>query len=258
MDALRDSAGMTASIRSLLLLPGLACDQALYHHQAAPLAALARVHISSAHTREHTLPAMASRLLAEHPGRQVLIGCSMGGMLAMEMHRQAPERIEAIALLGTTARPDTPELIALRTQACELFAAGRMDEVLRANVLFAFHPHGARRPGLVQAYLDMIGRAGAQQLIAQNRAVMARIDSRPHLSAMRCPVLVACGEADQLTPPEVSREMHALLPRSRLEIVPGAGHMLTMEQPERVTQLLLDWLHTLPSPPAHTEGEPAA
>jgi len=247
-------------MRSLLLLPGLACDATLFHDQAAPLAARARVHISNAHARETTLPAMATRLLAEHPGRHVLIGCSMGGMLAMEMHRQAPGRVEAIALLGTTARPDTPELIQLRTQACELFAAGRMDEVLRANVLFAFHPHGARRPGLVQAYLDMIGRAGAQQLIAQNRAVMARPDSRPQIAHMRCPVLVACGEADLLTPAEVSREMHALLPEkstARMEIVPGAGHMLTMEQPERVTQLLLDWLHALPSPVTHT-GEPTA
>lgn len=243
-------------MRSLLLLPGLACDQALFHDQAAPLAAQGRVHISNVHTREPTLPAMAKRLLAEHPGRHVLIGCSMGGMLAMELHRQAPDRIDAIALLGTTARPDTPELIELRTQACELFAAGRMDEVLRANVLFAFHPHGARRPGLVQAYLDMIGRGGALQLIAQNRAVMARPDSRPQVARMRCPVLVACGEADLLTPAEVSREMHALLPEpatARMDIVPGAGHMLTMEQPERVTQLLLDWLHTLPSPSANPE-----
>jgi pimeloyl-ACP methyl ester carboxylesterase len=251
---LPDSAPMPPT-RSILLLPGLACDQALFHHQAAPLAEGARLHISRAHAQEATLPAMATRLLAEHPGRHVLVGCSMGGMLAMELHRQAPDRIEAIALLGTTPRPDTPELLKLRSEACALFAAGRMDEVLRANVLFAFHPHGARRPGLVQDYLTMIRRAGPEQLIAQNRAVMARIDSRPHLRNMRCPVLVACGEADQLTPPDVSREMVALLTgsaRAQLEIVPGAGHMLTMEQPERVTKLLLEWLAALtgfaPSP----------
>jgi pimeloyl-ACP methyl ester carboxylesterase len=233
-------------MRSFLLLPGLACDQALFHHQAAPLAALGRVHISQVHMLEPTLPAMAARLLREHPGRHVLVGCSMGGMLAMELQRQAPDRVEAVALLGTSARPDTPELIALRTQACELFASGRMDEVLRANVLFAFHPNAVRRPGLVEEYLGMIRRAGAQQLIAQNRAVMARVDSRPHLPRMACPALVACGEADQLTPADVSREMAALLPQARLEIVPGAGHMLTMEQPERLARLLVDWVGALP------------
>ena len=230
---------------SVILLPGLACDDDLFRHQAAALRGLARVHISDAHTRCATLPDMAAMLLAEHPGRQVLIGASMGGMLAMEMHRQAPQRVAALGLLGTTARPDTPELITLRTQACELFAAGRMDEVLRANVLFAFHPTAARAPGLVDRYLAMIRRAGADQLIAQNRAVMARVDQRPHLHDIGCPVLVACGEADLLTTPEHAREMTKLMPHARLEMIPGAGHMLTLEQPQRVTRLLLDWMHTL-------------
>lgn len=233
---------------SVILLPGLACDDELFQHQALALVdAGARVHIGTAHRRRATLPEMAATLLAEHPGRHVLVGASMGGMLAMEMHRQAPQRVQALGLLGTTARPDTPELIALRTQACELFAAGRMDEVLRANVLFAFHPTMALAPGLVQRYLAMIGRAGPEQLIAQNRAVMARVDSRPHLSTVRCPVLVACGEADQLTTPEHAREMAALMPHARLEMVPGAGHMLTMEQPQRVSTVLLKWLRSLDS-----------
>jgi pimeloyl-ACP methyl ester carboxylesterase len=240
-------------MNSVILLPGLACDDELFAHQAAALRGVAQVHTSNVHTRAATLPEMATllwkELLAERPGQHTLVGASMGGMLALEVHRQAPERVRAIALLGTSARPDTPELIALRTQACELYAAGRIDEVLRANVLFAFHPTHQKQPGLVGRYLDMLGRAGANQLIAQNRAVMARVDSRPHLGAISCPVLVACGEADQLTPAELSREMVALLPQTpqaQLEIVPGAGHMLTMEQPERVSALLLRWVASLP------------
>ena len=236
---------MPARSPSLLLLPGLACDEALFEHQAAALAALAPVRTSDAHTRGATLAAMAALLLAEHRGPLRLVGASMGGMLALEMQRQAPARVQGLALLGTTARPDTPELIALRTRACELFAAGRMDEVLRANVLLAFHPSRARAPGLVERYLAMIRRAGAAQLIAQNQAVMARPDSRPRLAAVACPVLVACGEADLLTPPEHAREMAALMPHARLELVPGAGHMLTLEQPERVSALLVNWLRNL-------------
>ena len=231
---------------SVILLPGLACDEELFHHQALALAeAGARVHVGTAHSRRSTLPEMAATLLAERPGHHVLVGASMGGMVAMEMHRQAPQRVQALGLLGTTARPDTPQLIALRTQACRMFAAGRMDEVLRANVLFAFHPTLARAPGLVDRYLAMIGRAGPGQLITQNRAVMARVDSRPHLATVRCPVLVVCGEADQLTTPEHAREMAALMPHARLEMVPGAGHMLTMEQPQRVSAVVLKWLRSL-------------
>ena len=232
-------------MHSVILLPGLACDEVLFQHQAAALAAHARVQVSDAHQRHATLPAMAAALLAEQPGRHVLVGASMGGMLALEMHRQAPARVAALALLGSSARPDTPELLKLRSKACELFAAGRMEEVLGANVFFAFHPAHAQQAGLVRPYLAMIRRAGAAQLIRQNQAVMARIDSRPHLAQVRCPVLVVCGEADQLATPEQSREMAALMPQATLEIVPGAGHMLTLEQPERVSTLLLRWLHTL-------------
>ena len=91
-------------------------------------------------------------------------------------------------------------------------------------------------------YLAMIRRAGPDQLIAQNRAVMARADRRADLPRIACPVLVACGEADQITPPEHAREMAAAIAGARLEIVPGAGHMLTLEQPARVAQLLQGWL----------------
>ena len=227
---------------TLTLLPGLACDAAVWQAMLPALCTRHPVFVSSVHTRHATLPAMASALLAERPGPLWLAGCSMGGMLALELWRQAPQRVRGLALLGSTARADTPELLALRRQACTLFAAGRMEEVLRANVLFAFHPLHTRPPGLVDSYLAMLRRAGAAQLITQNQAVMARVDSRPTLPGITCPVLVACGEADQLTPPEHSREMAALASGTQLEIVPGAGHMLTMEQPARVAALLLHWL----------------
>jgi pimeloyl-ACP methyl ester carboxylesterase len=139
-------------------------------------------------------------------------------------------------------RADTPELVALRRQACTLFAAGRMDEVLRANVAFAFHPNSARDPGLVVRYLAMVRRAGAEALIRQNEAVMARPDLRAQLPSVACPVLVMVGEADQLTPPEHAREIAAAVPDARHEVLPGAGHMLSWEQPGRVNALLSGWL----------------
>lgn len=234
-----------AATTSVLLLPGLACDGEVFAAQRAALAArpgVRRVWVSDVHMHAPTLPAMAARLLQEQPGRHVLVGTSMGGMLALELWRQAPQRVQGLALLGSTARPDTPELARLRTQAIAMFAAGRMDEVLRANVLFAFHPLHTRRRDLVDAYLAMLRRAGAAQLITQNRAVMARADNRPLLPTVTCPLLAACGEADALTPLEHTREIAALAPQARLEVVPGAGHMLTLEQPERVNALLGHWL----------------
>jgi pimeloyl-ACP methyl ester carboxylesterase len=150
-----------------------------------------------------------------------------------------------MALLGTSARPDTPELLQLRGEAIALFAQGRADEVLRANIPFALHPQAADHAALVADYLAMMERAGAEALIRQNRAVMARIDSRPALPAVRCPVLVACGDADLLTPPEHAQEMAQVIAGARLEIVPTCGHLLTWEQPARINALLLDWLASL-------------
>jgi pimeloyl-ACP methyl ester carboxylesterase len=224
----------------ITLLPGLACDAALWRDQVAALAPLCTLRVSDVHARFASLPQMAAALLAEQAGELRLCGTSMGGMLALEVLRQAPQRVKALALLACSARPDTPELMQLRSDAIQLFEQGRMREVLQANIAFAFDP--AHAPALVPAYLAMIERAGAAQLIAQNRAVMARADARGLLPHITCPTLLVCGASDLLTPPECSLEMAAAIPGSRLEIIPQCGHMLTWEQPARVNALLIDWL----------------
>jgi pimeloyl-ACP methyl ester carboxylesterase len=235
---------------TVVLIPGLACDAELLAPQAQALAAAGHAAPTSlVHFHGLTVPDMARRLLSEHAGPLVLVGASMGGMVALHAALQAPERVRGIALLGSTARADTPELIALRRQACSHFAAGRMDEVLRANVPFAFHPNTARDPGLVARYLAMVRRAGPEALIRQNEAVMARADLRPRLPEIACPLLALVGEADRLTPPEHAREIVAAVQAAgqgaRLEIVPGAGHLPSWEQPARVNALLLGWLEAL-------------
>jgi len=227
-------------MQPITLLPGLACDGELWRDQVAALARLRPVQVSDVHTRCATLPQMAAALLAEQHGELLLCGTSMGGMLALEVVRQAPQRVKALALLASTARPDTPELIRLRSDAIALFEQGRMKEVLQANVAFAFDP--AHAAALVRPYLTMMDRAGAGQLITQNRAVMARADQRPLLPRIACPTLVLVGQSDLLTPPEHAQEMAALIPASRLEVLPKCGHLLTWEQPQRVNDLLIDWL----------------
>jgi pimeloyl-ACP methyl ester carboxylesterase len=224
--------------------------RAALRHLAPPalLPWLDAAQVSDVHTRFATLPAMAQALLAEHARPSaplVLVGHSMGGMLAQHAACLAPERVAGLALLGTIARADTPELIVLRTQACALFAEGRMDEVLRANVALAFHPENAAGGTQVARYFAIVRRAGAAQLIAQNQAVMARPDLRPRLHAIdarRCPTLVLCGQADALVPPEVSREIAQAVPGALFEVLPRCGHMLPLEQPEAVARVLLRWL----------------
>lgn len=228
----------------LILLPGLACDAALWRHQLPLLTNGGRaVHISDVHQRADSLAEMATRLLTEHPGDLLLAGCSMGGMLALEAARQAPQRVRGLALLGSTARPDTPELMRLRNQAIVEFAQGRVEPLLRANALFAFHASHQRR--LLEDYIAMLLRAGAAGLIRQNRAVMARADLRPTLRAVACPTLVVGGLDDLLTPPDCARELAEGIPGAQLQLLPECGHMLTWEQPQAVGDLLQDWLATL-------------
>jgi pimeloyl-ACP methyl ester carboxylesterase len=115
--------------------------------------------------------------------------------------------------------------------------------VLQFNLPLAFHPSRAQDSVLQQTYLDMVLAAGAQQLIAQNRAVIARPDARLHLPQLRCPVLVMCGDADALTPPERSREIAALAQQASLLMVAQCGHMLTLERPQEVSHAVLHWLN---------------
>ncbi|RZJ61116.1 MAG: alpha/beta fold hydrolase [Acidovorax sp.] len=228
----------------LVFIPGLAADATMWRAQLPAMPAELRPVVATAHAQSAALRIedMAALVLAAHAGPVLLCGASMGGMIAMEAARQAPERVAGLALLGTSARPETPEMRALREAAMELFAQGRVREVIEPNVAFAFHPANAAQPHLVQAYLDFVLRAGAEQLVRQNRAVIHRPDARLHLPRIACPTLVVCGDSDQLTPPECSAEIAALVPGAEHEVLAECGHMLTMEQPDAVNRALLQWL----------------
>ncbi len=229
---------------TLVLLPGLAADEDMWRAQLDALAPYAPV-VTEVHTRHDTIEAMAAGLLAEHAGELVLCGASMGGMLAMEAARQAPQRMRGLALLGTSARPESAAMQAERERAMALFAQGKVREVIEPNVRMAFHPAQARDPALVRSYLEFVLRAGADALVRQNRAVIARPDARLHLPQLRCPVLVLCGDADQLAPPECSHEIASLVAQAELALVPQCGHMMTMEQPRVVNAALLAWLEKI-------------
>lgn len=226
---------------TLVLIPGLAANARMWQAQLQALEDLQPV-VTDVHMRHERIEAMAGALLEDHPGPLALCGASMGGMIAMEAARQAPERVRALALLGTTARAETEDMRALREAAIVLYEQGRVAEVLEPNVRFAFHPDQASDPAIVQAYLALLLEAGGEQLARQNRAVIARPDATLHLPRLGGEVLVMCGDSDQLTPPECSREIAALVPGARLEIVPRCGHMLTMEKPEAVNAALRGWL----------------
>ena len=237
---------MSASPRppSLVLLPGLAGDARMWAdvHSQLDLPLAITVSQAHSHTDDTSISAMARRLLAETDGPLLLCGASMGGMVAMEALHLAPERVAGLVLCGTNARAETPEMRALRTDAIAVFEAGDFADLIRANVEFAFHPDSLRRPGLVQRYVDFVLDAGGAQLARQNLAVTMRPDARVHLPQCACPVLVLCGDSDQLTPPEHSQEIADLIAQAELHWIARCGHMLTMEHPAVVGQHINRWL----------------
>ena len=224
----------------ILLVPGLLTSPRLFEHQVPALWRLGPVTIAD-QTRDDTVAGIARRILADAPPRFALAGLSMGGYLAFEILRQAPERVARLALLDTSARPDTPEQTRRRLGQIELARGGRFGEI--ADQLFPLLVHQSRQDDAAARELVrlMADETGPEAFIRQQQAIIGRPDSRPELAAVGCPTLVLVGDDDRLTPPAWSEEIAAGIPGARLVAVAGAGHLSTLDQPERVTEMLVAW-----------------
>lgn len=226
----------------LLLLPGLLCDQRLWQQQIDGLAGLAQCTVADL-TGHNTITALAHAALAQAPAeRFALAGLSMGGYVAQEIMRQAPERVERLALLDTQARPETPEARERRLVLMELAEKGDLMGV--SDRLMPLFVHGSRLADapLVELIKDMAKNVGKDAFLRQQRAIMDRPDSRESLWKIRCPTLVLCGEADMLTPKDRHEEIAAAIRGSTLVVLPGCGHMSTLEKPLEVNRALSTWL----------------
>lgn len=225
----------------IVLVPGLNCSPRLYAVQMPELWRFGPVTVAD-HTRDDTMAAIARRILGSAPPRFALAGLSMGGYIALEIVRQAADRVVKLALLDTGSRADTPEATAKRHTGIALAQAGRFEEVIDPQFPIYVHPSRANDAALKAEYLAMCRDVGPQAFVRQQNAIMHRVDSRPLLSTIRCPTLVLVGEQDAATPVELSREMAAGIAGARLAIVPECGHLATMEKPEAVTREMVAWM----------------
>ncbi len=231
---------------SLILVPGLLCDDAVWTHQVGALGDLADIRIAE-HGEHDSLGAMAESIIEKAPPSFALAGHSMGGRVALEVLRRAPERIERLALMDTGYQP------LAEGEAGARETAGRMSMVAKAR------EHGMRAMGiawiqgmvhsrrlsdsrLVGTILDMIERRSPEHYAAQTRALLSRPDATPLLAGIACPTLVLCGLEDSWSPIERHRRLASLIPHSSLAVIPDCGHMSTLEQPEAVSAALRGWL----------------
>jgi pimeloyl-ACP methyl ester carboxylesterase len=225
----------------IVLMPGLNCSARLYAEQVPELWRFGAVTIAD-HRCDDSMAAIATRILTTAPPRFALVGLSMGGYIAFAIARQAPERVARLALLDTSARPDTPEQSERRRGVIALAEGGRFSEV--PDLLFPAFVHRNRHgdEALRAMVRTMAEETGPQAFVRQQRAIMTRPDCRPQLASIDCPTLVLVGEGDELTPPALSQEIAAGIAGSRLVTVPDCGHLSTLERPEQVNQALVEWL----------------
>ena len=228
------------SAPALVMVPGLGSNGIVWERTIAALGDAAACLIGDT-LQDATLPAMAQRILAAAPPRFSLAGVSMGGMVAMEIVAQAPERVERLALFDTNARPDTPEQTEQRRRTnAALLAAPDPAVLARAGRAMLIHPD---HEAVVDELLDrMGGEVDVATYVRQNEAVIARVDSRPRLPAIAVPTLAAVGAEDRMTPRALMAEIAALIPTAQLHVIPACGHLPPLEKPAETAALLRDWL----------------
>lgn len=228
-------------LTTLVLVPGLLCDSALWAHQTRFLAPLVECLVPDI-TRPDSIEGLAQAVLAQAPAHFALAGLSLGGIIAHAIMAIAPARVTQLALVATTARPDTAEQTARRQRLIGLAERGDFDEIPRALLPTLLHPARVADPELERTVMAMAKAVGATAFIRQITAVMHRPDRRSQLAHYRVPTLVLCGREDAITPLVMAEEMTAAIPGSKLAILEECGHLATLERPQAVTALLRHWL----------------
>ena len=225
----------------LVLVPGLLCSARLYAPQIAALWPFGPVMVAD-HRRDVEMNGIAERILGEAPPRFALVGLSMGGYIAFAMMRLAPDRIARLALLDTSARPDTPEQCAGREKFIAMAQAGKLAEVVETLTPRFLHRSRHNDETLKHIVHEMAADTGVEAFVRQQKAIMSRPDSRPLLARIRCPTLVLVGDGDELTPPDLAKEIAGGITGANLTVVPECGHLSTLERPEAVNRTLAEWL----------------
>jgi pimeloyl-ACP methyl ester carboxylesterase len=229
----------------LVLIPGLLCDATVWPHQRAALQDLADVQVSDPGLLD-SLPAMARAILANAPPRFAIAGHSMGGRIAFEVYRAAPERISGVALMDTGYHPLAPgeageREVAGRLALLEISRTQGMRAMAQEWVQGMVHPARLSDRVLVDPILDMFESRTPEIHAAQTRALINRPDAQPVIGTIQCPALVLCGHEDSWAPVQRHLEMAALISGSTFADIPDCGHMCTLERPDAVNAALRTW-----------------
>ena len=225
----------------LILLPGLLCDEALWRHQIDNLSDLVDMTVADL-TQDDTVVEMAHRVLATAPDQFALAGLSMGGYLAQEVMRQAPDRVTKLALLDTSFYAGTPEQTERRRGLIELSQKGAFKGVTSRLLPLLIHESRLKDEDLTETIFKMAECLGKDAYLRQQHVIMTRPDGSDDLADISCPTLVLCGREDTLTPLRVHEKMADQIPNAHLVIVEDCGHLAPLERPRTVSAVMRYWL----------------
>jgi pimeloyl-ACP methyl ester carboxylesterase len=227
---------------TLFLVCGLMSDRAIWEAQIPSLAAYSEVRVLNFPGFD-SITRMAESALENAPERFSIAGHSMGGRVALEMYRLAGERVDRLALLDTGIYPAHPKEPEDRQVLIDAAFTDGMESMARKHwIPTLLHPDRLEESKLVEPLVAMANRNTPEQMAAQLHALLHRPDMRALLPTISCPALVCCGREDAWASARQHSEMAALIPGAHLEIIEHCGHMATMEYPQRLTELMLQWL----------------
>ena len=228
-------------MKSLVMIPGMMCDERIFSPQIDSLGDEIELTIADI-SRFSSVVDLASDVLKKAPRKFSLLGHSMGGIIAMEMYSQEPNRIEKLILMDTNPNSELEEVKSKREPQIKDVTEGRLLNVMRDEMKPNYLAQSRNQSSVLNVCMDMALSLGPDVFINQSRALQTRADQQSNIQSINIPVLIICGSEDKLCTVERHEMMHNMISNSELRIINNAGHMPTLEQPSETTEILKEWL----------------
>ncbi len=223
------------------MVPGMMCDERIFSPQIEELSQNLEITIADISSFS-SVRELASDVLKKAPKKFSLLGHSMGGIVAMEIYSQAPNRIEKLILMDTNPKAELDEVKLKREPQIREVNQGKLLEVMRDEMKPNYLAESENKTSVLSVCMDMALNLGPDVFINQSRALQSRLDQQNTIQSIKIPVLIMCGSEDKLCPVERHEMMHNMITDSDLKIINNAGHMPTLEQPRETTEVIKEWL----------------
>ena len=223
------------------MVPGMMCDERIFSPQIEALSQNLEVTIADI-SNFSSVRELASDVLKKAPKKFSLLGHSMGGIVAMEIYSQEPNRIEKLILMDTNPKAELDEVKLKREPQIREVNKGKLLEVMRDEMKPNYLAESENKTNVLSVCMDMALNLGPDVFINQSRALQSRLDQQNTIQSIKIPVLILCGSEDKLCPVERHEMMHNMITDSDLKIINNAGHMPTLEQPRETTEVIKEWL----------------